>query len=376
LKLALYSLAAILLIGLHAGLRSPEAREARTAAPEPVEQVVFVDTAKLLPLHPGWRALEEMRTTLAEVGRTSGGVSLRVAEPQLTRRDASRQDTHPAFGREQLEQEARRAAGIALSRHTADLSEALWLRMSARREAMMEGVQADLMERSRELDASTGVMLKAVEENYSARRLKARLRIGALEVAATSPGIDSANAELNLHRARKELEEIEQACDAEKQRLRDVARARINALRDAEAARIDERLAQIGEQEQRRIENTVAEAQERIATDMDSYQNGVLSVFAEPAEPMAVGLPESISTLTDVPGKGDLRRFEAAVRAVGKQIESDVVRAVRSLARKEGVNVTFARSGDDVPDRTREFEDLMLKYRWTACGPVLSKNRG
>ncbi len=376
MKLALYSLAAILLIGLQSGLRSPEAREARIATPEPLEQVVFVDTAKLLPLHPGWQAREQMRTTLARIGRTSGGVSLHVADLQLGRRDAIVQDANPTLGREQLEQEARRAARIALSRHTADLSEALWLRMSARREAMMESVQADLMERSRELDASTGVMLKAVEEKYCAGRLRARLRIAALQVAATSPGIDSANAELNVHRARGELGEIEAACSAEKQRTKDVAQARINALRDAEAARIDESLARVEEQEQRRIENTVAEAQERITTDMDSYQDDVLSVFVEAAEPMVAGLPESISTRIDIPGGDDLRRFEAAVTALGKQIESDVFRAVRSLARKEGVSVTFARSGDDVPDRTREFEDLMLKYRWTACGPVLSKTRG
>ena len=320
--------------------------------------------------------MEEMRTTLTQVGRTSGGVSLHMADLQVRRRDAFVQTTNPTLGREQLEHEARRAARVALSRHTADLSEALWLRMSGRREAMMESVQAGLMERSREVDASTAVVLKAVEEKYSAGRLRARLRICALEVSATSPGIDYANAELSLHRARKELDEIEAACNDEKQRTRDVAQARINTLRDAESAKIDEYLAQVEEQEQRRIENTVAEAQERIIADMDSCQDGVLSAFAETAKPMGVSRPESISTLIDVPGGGDLRRFEAAVSAVGKQIESDVFRAVRSLARKEGLSVTFARSGDDVPDRTRKFEDLMLKYRWTACGPVLSKTRG
>ncbi|OFX17870.1 MAG: hypothetical protein A2Z18_04645 [Armatimonadetes bacterium RBG_16_58_9] len=375
MKLALYSLAVVLLVALHAELRPPKAPVESTGDSRPVEQTVFVDTAELVGLHPAWQALQEMETTLAQVGETSGGVSLRMAAPDFERRGNLEERTRTRADRKKLEEEVCLASESALRAYESDLLQALWLRMNARRDAMMEGALAGLAERFREINAARDVSLSAADQKYCGTRLGSRLAISALEVAAKSTGVDTANMEMELYRARKRLADIDQTCGDERQRAYDVAQGRIDALRDAEALRIDDELAKAEANERRRVEEVVSEARERLAGDLCSFEDGALTALAKGDDVKPGGKLPNVGAGVRSPCVRDLASLRAAAADLRTRIESDVGRTVRSLAHKQGVKLALAPS-ESVPDRTRGFKKLMLEHRWTDCGPVLSATRG
>ena len=379
MKLALYSLAVVLLVALQMHLRMPRAPAEPPAKPtddtQAVEQTVFVDTAELVDLHPSWQALRQMETTLARVGGTSGGVLLRMAAPDSETWDGSAVELREHIDRRKLEEQLCSASELALREYESDMLRALWLRTNAKREAMMANALAGLADEFREINAARDVALSVADEEYCGDRLAARLAMGALDIASKSPGTDAANMEMAQYQARQRLEDIERACSADKQRAEDIARGRVDALREAEAAKIDEELAKVEATERIRIGGIVADARERLVGDLCSFESVASSTLETADDVRPSGKVPSVAAGIKSPSASDLEGLRASLDALRASIQSDVARMVRKLAREQGVKLASCPSAS-VPDRTRAFEKLMIEHRWTDCAPILSQARG
>ena len=378
MKLAFYGLAAVLLAGLQAYLPFSGAAVKETRSPAVAQPVVFVDTAGLVHLHPGWQALKGMRSCLAEVRRASSGVSSHLATGSLRWESGPDEGAGSQAIRRDLEAEARRSATSALRQYESEMRQALWLRTESMRVGMMKSAQLGLAPDVREIEASAAAMISALEEKYSAGRLNAQLKVTVLQAALASPGVDPGAAEMKLHRAKSALSSIEESCNNDKDRVIDVVNAKISALREGQAATVDKLLESSEKDENQRISSRIDAAREKVIQELDSFEDwprgATLAAFA--GAPAGSVRTLSMEAAGDTTGAQSLARLNAAAAGLQQQIKMDVDRAVRSLARQNGVRVTFTRGEAGVPDETHTFTRLMRRRPWAGAGPVLSKARG
>ena len=378
MKLAFYGLAAVLLAGLQAYLPFYGAVVKETRSPAVAQPVVFVDTAGLIHLHPGWQALKEMRSCLAEVRRASSGVSSHLAAGSLSWESGPDEGAGAQASRRDLEAEVRSAATRALRQYESEMRQVLWMRTKSVRAGMMKNAELGLAPQVREIEASAAAMIRALEEKYCPDRLSAQLKVTVLQVALASPGVDPGAAELKLHRAKNALSSIEESGNNDKDRVIDVANARISALREGQAATVDKLLESSEKEENQRISSRIDAAREKVIQELGLFEGwprrATLAAFAGATAGPVRAL--NMEAAGDTTGAQSLVRLNAAAAGLQQQIKMDVDRAVRGLARQNGVRVTFTRGEAGVPDETHTFTRLMRRCPWAAAGPVLSKARG
>ena len=373
MKLAFYGLAAILLAGLQAYLPFSGGTAKRTRSPAVAQPTVFVDAAGLAAMHPGWQALKQMRSCLAEVRSASGGVSSHLEPSRVSWETGPDADAAPQVSRCELQDEVRRATDSALGRYESEMRQALRLRIESTRAGMMKNADLELAPHIREIKTAAAAMIRALEEKHAPDRINAQLRVAALQAAATSPAVDPGAAELKLHRANNALRAVEEACSNDKDRAIGAANAKTDALRPARSAGVDELLASSRHQESELITNSISAAHEKVMQELGSFENWPTAAVAR--------VPEGSVRVSSTEANGDtttdlsFARLEIAISALERQIEEDVNRAVRDLARRQGVKVTFTRGRAGVPDRTHTFARLMRRSLWAGVEPVLSAAR-
>ena len=371
MKLAFYGLASVILVGLGSIMPFSRAQVELRSTPNAYERVVYVDRDKLARLHPAWRALSEMEATLAEVDAASGGVS----QPVGARRTSSAyvDDAKPRVDRRELESEIRSDAVSALAQQESEMRRALWLRSQTARENMLARADADIAPKVREIETSTAAMLDALDEKYAPDHLNARIKAGALRAISKSPAVDAGSAKLKSEKAEGELARIEDACDSDKQRVADVAGAKIATMREAEIARIDRWVDDYQVSENQRIDSSLLAAGDRLCRDFgtNGYPVGLREVRPAPA-----GRSVALGTDSVAADAGDAHELRSTLLALRKQIALDVERAISELGRRKGVIVSLKRGQAGLPDETKQFADLMRNGEWSATGPVLCLARG
>lgn len=285
-------------------------------------------------------------------------------------------DTGVRVSRYELESVSARSAVRALQQSELDMRQALAVRMRSMRAAMMQGADAQVAGAASDIGAEAERTRQAVERVYGADRLNARLRVSALRAVSGSEGVDTGTVQLKLRRAEEELDRIDRSRAAEEHNVTTAAEAKIAALREAGAAKVDAELAAYESREKARIEQSMLEARNDVLRELGSSgidpQEGRATPFG------GVGTPGAAVrvTMDDAgSGAGDLARMRAGAAGLRIRVKADVGRAVRELAAARGIKVAFDRR-DGVPDMTETFVGLMRTHVWNACGPVISGAHG
>jgi len=371
LKLMLYSLATVALVGLGSIMPFSRSQGGAISTPQACERLVYVDSDALARLHPAWRALSEMEATLAEVGTASGGVSPHVGAKSASWSGVD--DVRPRVDRRELESEIRDDAGSALVQQEQEMRRGVWLRSQSARENMLARSEQELAPKVREIEASTAAILKALDEKYAPDDLNARIKVGALRAIAKSPAVDAGAAKLKLENAEGALARVEAASDGDKQRVVHAANARIATMRDAEIARVDRWVEDYQVSENHRIENSIVAARDRLCRDLGprDYQVRLREVRA-----VSVGRDVALGAGSAGPGAGDVDALRSAAVSLRRQIALDVERTISELGRRKGVKVTLRQDHSGVPDETKLFAASMQGGEWSTTGPVLCLARG
>jgi len=334
----------LLIAGLGlAGHPQPVAGANATAS----HKVVFVDKAELARLHPGWQALSDMKAVLS--GETTADVAAHrggVAPPSNPGSAAGR-------SRAQLAAKAAADASAALDTLEARRYQALQARCAAMKAQLLKGVEASWKAEAREIERSAAAETKAIDEAYSADLINARLKASASAVEAKvsksdSSGMDKASVDAQVKEVQRQLESVESAHQAAKDRIRDEARAKIDALRQDAERRVDEQVAAYEAGQRILIAKDIASARAEIARELGPSSAPLL--FA--------GKSEMTSD--------DSADLSAAVSALQSRIDSDVSSVVQDLAAKRGLRVIFDRRGAGAKDATGSFAALIKKYGWPA----------
>lgn len=404
MKLAYYALGFFIVGSVTIALSLP-LTSSRVEKPKVVSDktIVYVDTDRLMRLHPSADALAVMRQIAADVrlGMRTMPFSANRDLPQTAVPVASDGITC-SVSRNKLEADVAQAAIGALRDLESAQREVLKARLRATRRMMEESANADIRSRVQDIEQETSRKLRDVAEQYAADRINASLKIGALRVAdkslkslversggtaakgksaLDSPAAINESAEINskLRDAQAELARIVDVGAEEDARIKAEMRAKIEALWSDSAANIEKSLSAIERDANARIERDIMTAQNDIIQELSSLgkwfnagdsakkTTGYARTAANPAQGSAFIMqqrrlnPDSVDT---------------AVAALEQRIRLDIRRAVRMLADKQGIDVTFVRHGDELPDRTREFEKKLRCLFWSECGPVLCDVKG
>jgi len=405
LKLAYYALGFFIVGSVTIALSLP-LTSSRMGKPKVASDktIVYVDTDRLMRLHPSADALAVMRQIAADVrlGMRTMPFSANRDLPQKTAVPVASDGITCSVSRDKLEADVARAAIGALRDLESAQREVLKARLRATRRMMEESANADIRSRVQDIEQETSRKLRDVAERYAADRINASLKIGALRVAdkslkslversggiaakgqsaPDSPAAINESAEINskLRDAQAELARIVDVGAEEDARIKADMRAKIEALWSDSAANIEKSLSAIERDANARIERDIMTAQNDIIQELSSLgkwfnagdsakkTTGYARTAANPVQGSAFIIqqrrlnPDSVDT---------------AVAALEQRIRLDIRRAVRLLADKQGIDVTFVRHGDGLPDRTREFEKKLRCLFWNECGPVLCDVKG
>jgi len=369
---------------------------------------VYVDMDRLMRLHPSSGALalmkriaadvrQGMRTMPFSVGRDASSVNASVASDGIT----------CSVSREGLEADVAQAAIGALRDLESAQREALQARLRATRRTMEESASANIKAQVRDIEQETSRKLRDVAERYAADRINAYLKIGALKIAdkslkslaersgatvaknrgaVNSPAEnelgagESAAIDAKLRVLQADLARTIDIGDGEDARIREEARAKIEALWSDSAANIEKRLSDIEKDANARIERDIMSAQNEVIQELSSFGKWLgaeeNSARKTAGYARAVVNPAQGASIVMQKRRPDFDSVDMAVEVLEQRIRLDVRRAVRMLADKQGINVTFVRTGGGLPDRTREFERKLRCLSWNECGPVLCDTRG
>lgn len=378
MKLAFYALAGVALAGLGMGMRSPFGQSGENASPIGRERagVVYVDVDRLMSLHPAWDALDNMRRVSAQVsGSAAGGAAqtgLQRGSDDGGASSAAAERAHP-ISRQSLEAEAARAAIEALHELELEKRQALWERVNSIRQAMTRAVEAEVAVRARDVESKSSAETLAAERSYCPDRLRAALKLAALQAAVGIPELNTQDARARLAGVREELHSLDQACDAEKAGIASVAGGRIAYMREAALRTVDDRVRTHESEGKARIDLDIAQARDRII--------GELTSVGEPVAPapfvgVFAGRPTAAASRTEQARQSIRGSVEigASADALEKLVKDDIVRVVEELAAERGLNVVFERPAGPVIDRTGTFAGLVRDGAWRWFRPVLAES--
>jgi hypothetical protein len=322
-------------------------------------QAVYVDKAELAKLHPSWQALSDMKAVLARAGNGAGASRDRGA--------ARTTDRGAAPSRTELAARSVIKAHQALAELEARKLEALRIRREAMKAQKLQSAEADWKADARNIEEAAAAQAGAIDQQYSPDLVNARLKAIAAEAitkvaAKDKSGIDQTAAKEALKNAQARVVTAGNADEAEEDRIMALASQKISALEDASDKRVEEQVHAYELDQSKRIASGIASAKDEIAKQMGPDAMAIAeSRLAESAAASAGGSSKLYSNLDEL---------RSAVAALQARIAKDVDVAVRDVAKKRGVNVTFQRRGT-VPDATRTFEELIKKRGWNAYGPVM-----
>lgn len=383
MKLAFYGLAAIALAGLGIGLPFSAAEVVKDERPQPVpaERVVYVDTARLLQLHPSWNSLQQIRETISRVESSRRTNPVRQAPEVVVGRSAPVAEARPDLSRSDLLAQAGQAAVRALHDLEVEQHEALWLKLHAERENMTKATEAEVASQARQIREESALEAKLAEVRYCPERLSTTLKLGALQTAAATDAIGLLGASARLGPTQAKLNELDMECAQEQRRISSLAKSRISALHQSALEDVD-----------RRVEVARADETSRIEANLIDLRDDLLKGLRR-SEPTKVVERSSLSNAGSGAGEAQARATAsvpaaretdeetiAGLRSIAASLEAriggDVGRAVRELAAEQGLKVVTKRGGTDLADHTAAFAKLMQKRSWRAFGPVLCEMRG
>lgn len=314
--------------------------------------VVYVDKAELFRLHPGWKALNDMKAVL------SGGA---VADSAPARPiESARQPRAVASGRSRSELAARAArdASAALDALEARKYRALQARCDTMRAQLLRDAETGWKAEARAIERAAAAEAKAIDRTYNSDLVNARLKVSAARAAAeiAEKNVGAADKEAaaqRLNDAEAQLARLEAASSAAKRRIVAEAHAKIDALRK--------------------------DAQERVAQQVDAYEVGQRKLIAHDiaaarAEIASELGPSSTPVLFAVESN-DEADLNAAISALEVRIDSDVTAMVLDLASSLGLRVVFDRPSRSTKDVTSSLAGLIKKRGWPA-GSLASGGAG
>lgn len=316
-------------------------------------QVVFVDKAELAKLHPGWQALNDMRTMLAggsmPNARTTADRKLGfVSRGSVTGRSRS-----------ELAAKAARDMCAALDGLEARKYEALRVRREAMRSQLMKSAEADWKADARGIEETAAAETKHIDEQNKIDLVNARLREAASEVEfkvsqKSDSGMSKDLADAKLLQAKNELASVESADEAKKRRVMALAGAKIDILKQVAAKRIEEQVGAYESEQNKLIAESMATARAEIAQKL-----GPASTPALFSGRCKAGANNTVDLC-------------AAVSALQMRIDKDVSSMVHELSVMKGLKVTFERRGANTKDATKIFASLIKKYGWNARASLMS----
>lgn len=310
---------------------------------------VYVDKAELAVLHPSWQALSDMRAVLARAGKTSG-----------TRRSAPT--------RTELAAKSMIKAHQALAELEAGKLEALRLRGEAMKAHKLQAAESDWKADARNIEEAAAQQTAAVDRQDSDELLNVRLKAIAAEAITKvaekdKSGVDQTAAGESLKSAKGREASVENANEAEKDRIMALAADKIKALKDASDKRVDAEVDGYEIEQTKRVGDEIASAKDDIARQMGSDAVAVADSLIAESEAASVGSSLRLH--------GDLNDLRSAVATLQARIAKDVDVAVQDVAKQRGVNVTYQRR-PAVPDATKTFVETIRKRGWNASGSVMA----
>lgn len=358
MRFAFYAAAVFVAALGSAGLPVPAAGAKGTLRPASL-RIVFVDKAELARLHPGWQALNDMRAALA--GSTSAGGGSMPKTLAVDDRHSALPGTGGGAGRTRSELVAKAAmdASAALDGLEARKYEALRARGAAMKAQLMKSAEADWKAEARNIEEAAAVETKRIDEHYSSDIVNARLRAAATGVESkvsqkADSGMDKTAVDGKLRGAQGELEGIRGAGEAEKNKITAEANARIDALKQASAKRVEEQVSAYESEQSKLIAGSMAAARGEIAQQLGPVSTPAL--FASRHEN----------------GGDSVADLNAAVVALQSRIQKDVSFMVLGLADSLGIRVTFERKGAGIRDATKQFAGLIKKRGWNIGASAMS----
>lgn len=344
----------------------PPAMGARTIA-RPTKQIVFVNRDELARLHPGWQALNDMRSTLDGTVVSRSPISVDPS-PNRAAGTASRGGS-VGRSRSELVAKAARDASAALDGLESRKYEALRARREAMKSQLLKNSESDWKSEARNIEEAAAVETKLVDDRNASDLVNARLRASASEVASRvsrkeGSGMDKAAADEHLQAATAELADVGRADDAEKARIVDAANAKIKALKQASEKRVEEQLSLYQAEQAKLIADSMASARSDIAQELGPVSTPGLFAAGQGGSVLSgAGLAEyKVDRLVDL---------KAAASALQVRIDKDVSSMVLGLAAEKGLKVTFERQKGETRDATRMFAELIRKHGWSAGTPAM-----
>jgi len=309
--------------------------------------VVYVDKAELSRLHPGWKALSDMKAVLSGEA-VADHTSMRPIDGTRVSRAVA-----PGRSRSELAAKAAEDASEALDALEAHKYRALQARCDAMRAQLLRSAETSWKSEAREIERAAAAEAKAIDQTYGSDLVNARMKVFAARAAAdiSKKSAGAADKEAVVQRlddAEEQLAKLEAANSAAKKRIMGEAQAKIDALRK--------------------------DARDRVAQQVDAYEVGqrrliaqdIASARAEIASELG---PSSTPVLFAVESN-DEADLSAAISALQVRIDDDVTSMVLDLASSLGLHVVFDRSGRSTKDATGSFAALIKKRGWHAGSPV------
>ncbi|MHB9035293.1 MAG: hypothetical protein ACYC64_01410 [Armatimonadota bacterium] len=371
MKLAIYTLAGVMIAGLATGLALSSCQPAVTTRQDTARREVYVDIDRLVQLHPAWEALSMTKSAVADVRTGSspfGSAKQKVAGGKQGSILVA--DLDPAT-RERLVTETIASAGAALRELEVEQRQAIDIRLRMRRETMENSAQAEVMVGVHEIEERAARSAEQVVLKHCPDRINAELKVAALKTESDSPGTDAKVAKSKIAAAETNLNQIKDECVLETKRVWDDAKDRIDSLLADAATRTDASLAIYESGETRKISDRAASARGEILGELQSLyamtNTGGTQVFSANGNRT---LARASRATDGAPGSfGDWRNDTTGLE---RRIRQDVKCAVAKIAYANGMTVVFSRSSNRIPDETRQFAQLMTERAWHGCGPVIS----
>ncbi|MCE5199873.1 MAG: hypothetical protein ABFD54_02520 [Armatimonadota bacterium] len=375
MKVAIYSLAGILIAGMAAGLGLSRRSPASVKHTAPVKQVVFVDISKLVKMHPSWDALCLMQSTSRNSQPGKGAVDIMGDGPAWTgASSAHAEKPGDVVSRACLAAVAAVAAEQAMIQLESQQRDALQARMRDKRDTLEQSTRADAKLREKEIEDEATANELAIAEKYCADRLNAQIKLMALQTVSGTTGIDDVAIAARLKQVKDDLDRITSACATQTSEAAAASRASAEKVWADAAERIDAAMSIYESGENRKIESGGYLARNDILSEVKHASSAAGTPVAVPVRQHrrsrgSMRLASNSSEATSVSGE-----WRDRCSTLQARIASDVAQAVKKIAREEGVRVTFSCKGSKTPDATERFARLMRDRAWRSCGPVVFGN--
>ncbi|MGI6296030.1 MAG: hypothetical protein ACOX3G_08060 [Armatimonadota bacterium] len=332
----------------------------------PSVRVVYVDTSELARLHPGWRALDDMRLTLSGTGLQEAMSAAGSSAPPVI--SVPKQQLPSGTSREELVAKAARDASAALDKLEARKYNALQARRESMRAYLLKSSESEWKTEAKDLQAQAAVLMKEVDDRYAAELVNARLRQVAAKAASSisqkeDAGIDRTLTDEKMAAADAEVARIMAESDAEKDRITADINAKIAAIKQASERRVEEQIAEYNAEQSAIIADSMASARSDIARRLGPTSTPDLFAVLD----MGFAQPVGKTRVASGDKMVDLR---AAYSALQRRIDNDVRELVLSLASQKGLQVSFERKTTRMNDATGMFANLIRKCGWSASIPA------